>query len=207
MIQNKKLTVNTMVKVAILSVLAFIIMFLEMPIFIFPAFLKIDLSDVPALVAGFALGAPAGIMVELLKNLLHLLRTSTGGVGEFANFIIGCSFVIPAALFYKAKRNKKSAMIGLLMGTIFMSIIGGLANYYVLIPFYKNFMPIDAIISMSAKANDKIVDIKTLILYGVVPFNLVKGVVVSIITLLLYKRISPILKSSDDKVSEKIETN
>lgn len=191
---NKKYSVNTMTKVSILSVIAFIVMFIEAPIFLFPGFLKIDLSDVPALVAGFALGPAAGVAVELLKNILHLLRTSTGGVGEIANFIIGASMVAPAAFIYHKRKDKHGALLGLFIGVIIMSLVGALANYFILIPFYQNFMPIDAIIGMSAKANSLIVDVKTLIIYGVMPFNLFKGLVVSIFTMLLYKRISGLLK-------------
>jgi riboflavin transporter FmnP len=195
MISNKKkYSVNTMTKVSILSVIAFIVMFIEAPIFLFPGFLKIDLSDVPALVAGFALGPAAGVAVELLKNILHLLRTSTGGVGEIANFIIGASMVAPAAFIYHKRKDKHGALLGLFIGVIIMSLVGALANYFILIPFYQNFMPIDAIIGMSAKANSLIVDVKTLIIYGVMPFNLFKGLVVSIFTMLLYKRISGLLK-------------
>lgn len=191
---NKKYSVNTMTKVSILSVIAFIVMFIEAPIFLFPGFLKIDLSDVPALVAGFALGPAAGVAVELLKNILHLLRTSTGGVGEVANFIIGASMVAPAAFIYHKRKDKHGAVVGLFVGVVIMSIVGALANYFILIPFYQNFMPIDAIIGMSAKANSLIVDLKTLIIYGIIPFNLFKGLVVSIFTMLLYKRISGLLK-------------
>lgn len=195
MIRNKKkYSVNTMTKVSILSVIAFIIMFIEAPVFLFPGFLKIDLSDVPALVAGFSLGPVAGILVELLKNMLHLLRTTTGGVGEIANFIIGASMVAPAAFIYHKRRDRHGALLGLLVGVLIMAIVGALANYFVLIPFYQNFMPIDTIIATSAKANSLIVDIKTLIIYGVIPFNLFKGFVISIFTMLLYKRISALLK-------------
>lgn len=194
MISQKKYSVNTMTKISILSVIAFIVMFIEAPVFIFPGFLKIDLSDVPALIAGFALGPVAGVAVELLKNILHLLKTTTGGVGEVANFVIGASMVAPAAYIYHMRKDKHGAIIGLGVGIVIMSIVGALANYYVLIPFYQNFMPLDAIIGMSSKANGAIVDMKTLILYGIIPFNLFKGVIVAIFTMLLYKKISGLLK-------------
>jgi len=194
MISARKMSIGVMTKVSILSVIAFVIMFIETPVFIFPGFLKLDLSDVPALIAGFAMGPLAGVLVELLKNLLHLLRTSTGGVGEVANFVIGAAFVGPAAMIYYKEKTKKNAIIGLTAGIITMAVVGCVANYFVLIPFYQNFMPIDAIIGMSAKANSAIVDIKTLILYGILPFNLFKGVVVSLFTLGIYKKISRILQ-------------
>ena len=194
MISTRKMSIGVMTKVSILSVIAFVIMFIETPVFIFPGFLKLDLSDVPALVAGFAMGPVAGILVELLKNLMHLLRTSTGGVGEIANFVIGSAFVVPAAIIYYKNKTKKHAVIGLIFGIIAMAIVGSFANYFVLIPFYQNFMPIDAIISMSSKANSAIVDVKTLILYGVLPFNIFKGIIVSLFTLGIYKKISGILQ-------------
>ncbi len=188
------LKVNVMTKVAILSVIAFLIMYIEFPIVFFPAFLKIDLSDLPALIAGFALGPVAGIMVELIKNLLHLFQTSTGGVGELANFVIGVALVGPASAIYYRDKSRKSAIVGMLVGIVSMAIVGALANYFVLIPFYQNFMPIDAIIAMGQQANAAIVDVRTLVIYGVVPFNLLKGVVIMIITALIYKKISPLLK-------------
>lgn len=194
MISTRKMSIGVMTKVSILSVIAFVIMFIETPVFVFPGFLKLDLSDVPALVAGFAMGPVAGILVELLKNLMHLLRTSTGGVGEIANFVIGSAFVVPAAIIYYKNKTKKNAVIGLIIGTIVMAIVGSFANYFVLIPFYQNFMPIDAIIAMSAKANSAIVDMKTLILYGILPFNIFKGIIVSLFTLGIYKKISGILQ-------------
>lgn len=194
MISNKKYSVNTMTKVSILSVIAFIVMFIEAPVFIFPGFLKLDLSDVPALIAGFALGPAAGVAVELLKNILHLLRTTTGGVGEIANFVIGASMVAPAAYVYHKRKDRSGAIVGLAIGILVMSIVGALANYFVLLPFYQNFMPLDAIIGMSSAANGAIVDIKTLILYGIIPFNLFKGIIVAIFTMVLYKKMSGLLK-------------
>lgn len=188
-------TVNGLVKISILSVLAYVIMFIELPVFFFPGFLKIDFSDLPALIGGLALGPAAGIMIELIKNLLHFLtKTSTGGVGEFANFLVGIALIIPACVSYHKYRTKKGAMMGIIIGIIAMSIVGGLANYYMLLPFYAKIMPLEQIIAWSAAANSAIVDMKTLVLYGVIPFNLLKGMVVAIFTSFLYKKLSPILK-------------
>lgn len=185
---------NSLVKIALLSVISYILMLIELPIPLFPGFLKIDLSDMPALIGTFALGPAAGVIIELIKNLLHLItKTDTGGVGELANFIIGASLIIPAGVIYAKKRTKSSALIGMLLGTALMGIAGGLANYYILIPFYAKVMPIEQIIAWSASANGAITDLKTLILYAVVPFNLLKGIVISILTILIYKRISHLL--------------
>jgi len=186
---------NALVKISILSVLAYVIMLIEIPVFFFPGFLKIDLSDLPALIGGLALGPVAGIMVELVKNILHFVtKTETGGVGELANFLVGIALIIPASVFYGMHKTKKSAMAGIIIGIFVMAITGGLANYYILLPFYAKMMPLEQIIAWSASANAAIVDLKTLILYAIVPFNILKGIVVAILTSLLYKRISPILK-------------
>ncbi|WP_432662483.1 ECF transporter S component [Wukongibacter baidiensis] len=185
---------NSLVKISLLSVIAYVLMLIELPIPLFPAFLKIDLSDMPALIGAFALGPIAGVMIELIKNLLHFItKTSTGGVGELANFLIGASMVIPAGIFYARSKKKSTALIGMLIGTALMAIVGAIANYYILIPFYSKMMPIDQIIAWSAAANGAITDLKTLILYAVVPFNLIKGAVISVLTILIYKKISHLL--------------
>ena len=188
----KKMSVKMMTKIAMLSVIAFILYFLEIQVPIFPGFLKIDISDLPALIGAFALGPIAGIAIEAIKNILHLLRTTTGGVGEIANFVIGIALVIPAALIYKRAKTKSGAIIGLTVGVITMAVMGGLANYFFLIPFYTNFMPIDAIVGMGTAVNPNINSVVTLILYGIVPFNLFKGLIISVVTMMLYKRMSPI---------------
>lgn len=191
---RKRMSTKLLVKVSILSVLAFVIMFLELPLVIFPDFLKLDFSDLPALIASFSLGPIAGVLVQLIKNLLHfIIMTKTGGIGELANFIIGSALVIPAGFAYTKMKNKKGAIIGLLMGIVSMTVAGALANYFILLPFYAKIMPIDAVISAASQVNSLIVDIKSLIIYAIVPFNILKGVVIAIITTLIYKKISPII--------------
>lgn len=184
---------KVMVKTSMLSVIAFVLMMLESQVPFFPEFLKIDLSDLPALMAGLAMGPLAGVAVEAVKNILHLLMTTTGGVGELANFLVGSSLVVPAAFIYQRKKDKRTALLGLAAGVACMAVVGALANYYILLPFYSTFFPIDAIVAMSAKVNPAIKDMGSLILYAIVPFNLFKGLVLSIITLAVYKRISRIL--------------
>ncbi|SHJ59257.1 ECF transporter S component [Paramaledivibacter caminithermalis] len=185
---------NSLVKISLLSVISYILMLIDPPIPFFPGFLKMDLSDMPALIGTFALGPIAGVIIEFIKNLLHLItRTSTGGVGEFANFLIGSSLIIPSGIFYAKNRKKSTALLGMLLGTILMAIVGGLANYYILIPFYAKVMPLDKIIAWSASANAAIKDLKTLIIYAIVPFNLLKGIIISIFTILIYKKISHLL--------------
>jgi len=184
-----------LVRVAVLSTIAFILMYIELPIPIFPSFLKFDASDIPALLGAFSMGPLAGVVIELLKNILHfaLKGTETGGVGQLANFIIGSAWVIPIGLMYKHSKTKKNAVIGLALGAISMIIAAALANYFILLPFYAKIMPIEAIIGLGSVLNAKIVDFPTLILYGITPFNIFKTVIISIITLAIYKKISPIL--------------
>lgn len=190
---GNKMRLNVMIKVSLMSVIALVLMLLEIGVPIFPGFLKIDLSDLPAMIAGFAFGPIAGILVELLKNVLHLLRTTSGGVGELANFLVGSAFVAPAAIIYFKNKTKKGAIIGLVVGTLGMVIMGVLANKFIILPFYAKVMPLQAIIDMSALANPSIVDINSLILLAIVPFNLLKGILVSVVTVLIYKYVHRLL--------------
>ncbi|MBN2853352.1 MAG: ECF transporter S component [Clostridia bacterium] len=184
--------VKYLTRVAILAAIASILMYLEFPIPFLPPFLKIDLSDFPALVATFSLGPIAGIIVELIKNLVHLVASSSAFVGELANFIIGASFVGTAGLIYKFKKTKTNAAIAMTSGVIVMSVIAVFVNIYILIPLYARAfgMDINAIVAMSQSANKNIVDLKTLIILGITPFNIIKGTLISVITLLSYKKLS-----------------
>jgi riboflavin transporter FmnP len=194
-IMLKGFKLKQLLTITLMAVISFIIMFLEMPLPIFPEFLKVDLSDLPALITGLALGPVAGILVELLKNVLHLLRTSTGGVGELANFLVGVALILPSSIIYKKNQNKKVLIMSLVAGILLMGLVGGLANYFILLPFYQNFMPMAAIIGLGSAVNPAIKDTFTLILYAIVPFNILKGIVVTIFTMALYKRVSPLIKS------------
>lgn len=179
---------------ALLSTLALIFMHLDFPLPIFPSFLKVDLSDLPPLVASFFYGPGTGVLVELVKNLLHLFTTTTAGVGELGNFLVGAAFVAPAGIIYRRHRTKQGALRGLAVGTIFMTVAGGFANYFILIPFYSCLVPIEQLIAMSAAVIPAVHDTFTLVLYGVVPFNLLKGAIISLLTLQLYKRFGRIMR-------------
>lgn len=182
----RKKTVYT-VKIAALSACAFILMLFDFPLPAFPMFLKLDLSDVPALIAAFGLGPASGAVVELVKNLLHLFVSSSIGIGELANFIVGASFAVTAGFVYRYKKTKKGALLSLAAATLAMTLIASLANYYFLIPAYQAFL------KFPDARNSLIVDIRTLVAYGVIPFNLIKGVVISLVVLVLYKKVSPVL--------------
>ena len=176
--RNSKLQLMT--KIGILSALSYMIMFLEFPLPFFPPYLKIDLSDIPAIVGAFAYGPVAGVVIELIKNILHLItKTETGGIGELANFLTGASFVVASSMIYLKNKNRKTAVIGLAVGSVVMTAVMCLANYFILLPFYLGTAPSPEMLA--------------LIWSTTLPFNLIKGVIVSIITILIYKRLSPIL--------------
>ena len=190
--------VRFITQVGMLGAVAVILMAFEIPLPFAPSFYKIDFSEVPALVGCFAMGPAAGVFVELIKIVVHVLisGTSTAGVGDVANFAIGCAFILPAAWIYKRKRSRKSAMIGMAAGTVFMAFIGCFLNAYVLLPAYaKAFsMPIDALVGMGTAVNSHITNLFTFVIFAVAPFNILKGILVSIVVLLIYKKISPILR-------------
>lgn len=201
-IMNKKIiskqvySLQGIVKIALLSAIAVVLTLVSMPIPIFPAFLKIDLGDLPALIGGFALGPVAGIIVEFIKNVFNFIlkNDGTGGVGNLSNFIVGVSFVVPASVIYVKKKTKKRAIIGMVVGVISMVILSSLSNYYVIVPLYAKLFSMDAIMNAMKQANPYIKDMKTYIVYAVIPFNLIKGSIVSLVALLIYKKVSPILK-------------
>lgn len=192
---NRNIKLNQLIKVALLGAIAYVLMFLEFRVPFMPEFLKVDISDLPAVIAAFAIGPIAGAGVELIKNMLHLMQTSTGGVGELANFLVGAAIVVTAGWYYKRNHSFKGAVIGLSLGVLMMALVGALANYFILLPFYAKIMPFEVIIDMSAAVNGSIVDKMTLVLYAIIPFNLMKGVAVSLLTLLIYKRVSPLLNT------------
>lgn len=191
------LTIRIMTQIAVLSAISFILMLFEFPIFFIPNFYKLDLSEVPVLIGTLILGPLAGAIIELIKILLHLAfnGTITAGVGEFANFVIGCALVVPTGIIYKKRKTLKSCIIGLVIGIVTMTVIGSLFNAYVLLPLYsKAIMPLDSIIKMGTQLNPNITGLSTFVLFAVAPFNIIKGILVSVITILLYKRVIPAIK-------------
>ena len=160
-----------------------------------------DLSELPIMICTFYLGPVAGVIAEFLMVILKLLLkgTSTAFVGDFANFAVGCTFVLPASVIYHAKPSRKSALIGMIVGTLTMTVFGIAFNALYLIPKFAQLfhMELDKIVAMGTNVNSRITSLPTLVLYAVVPFNLLKGIVVSALTFLLYKRISPLMHKGD----------
>ncbi len=193
-IQNVRMLTMT----AVLSAIAFVLAFFEFPVPLSPSFARMDLSDLPALIGAFAYGPAAGILIELIKNALQLLSSSTGGIGELANFIMGSSFVAAAGLIYKFHKTKRTAMLACLLASIVMGIVAAIVNYFILLPVFEAFMPLDQLITSFGEFIPFIKTKLDVVLFNAFPFNLLKGIGISIVTMLLYKRITPVLKGSQE---------
>ena len=181
--------------IAICSALAAVLHVLDFPLlFLAPEFYKLDFSELPVMLCGFYLGPAAAVVCEGLKILLKLLMkgTSTAFVGDFANFCVGCSLVLPAVIVYHIKKSRKCAMIGLLVGTVAITIFGSAFNAIYLLPKFAQLygMPLDTIIGMGTKVNSHINDISSFVVLAVAPLNLIKGILISVLTMLLYKRVA-----------------
>ena len=259
--QTKLLSVKNLVTIAVLSAVAAVLMYLEFPLWFAPPFYELDFSEIPVLVGAFSMGPAAGFIIEALKIVLKLLLkgSTTMGVGDWANLLIGCALVIPATLIYMKNRTKKGAILGLLVGTLTMAAVGCFLNAYVLLPTYaqafegawhgflvmglftaavafpifffygkeKGAHPIlmgavveiailavavilmnvlhlfssdslAGLIGMGTAVNPAITGIWSFVLLAVLPFNLLKGFIVSLITVLIYKRIRVIMKAAED---------
>lgn len=197
--ENRLLSTKNVVLMGMFGALAGVLMIFEVPLpFIAPSFYGLDLSEVPILVGTFALGPVAGAVMEVVKILVKLVLkpTSTGFVGEFANLMIGCALIIPAGVIYRFRKTKKGAVTGMAVGTVVMAVVGVVLNALVMIPFYSNFMPLDTIIKAGAAINPAISNVWTFAIICVGPFNIIKGVVVSLVTALVYKRISVIIHNA-----------
>ena len=194
---TRKINVKGIAVSAVCGALGFVLMLLEFPIpIIIPSFIKLDFSEIPALIASFAYGPIYGILVCAVKNLLHLFVTTSGGVGELSNFILGAIFVGAAGIVYSKMHNRKGALIGSLVGAFLMALISVFTNYFIVYPAYVVIygMPMEAILGMYKAllpAADNLW--KALIIFNF-PFNLAKGILDAAVCFLVYKRISPILK-------------
>lgn len=194
---NSKSNVKVMSRIGMLSAVAFLLMFFEFPLtFIAPSFIKLDISDLPAMVGAFTMGSVAGVIISAVKNVLHiaLKGTSTGGVGELSNFIIASVLTGTAGIIYKRDNTFKGAIVGMLFGTVLMTIAAIISNYFVIFPLYANFMPMEAIINAGKAVNANISSLWDMMIYSLVPFNLIKGFLVSIVTMLIYKKISHLFR-------------
>ncbi|RGD74453.1 ECF transporter S component [Anaerofustis stercorihominis] len=191
---RSNLNVRVMVVTAMLSAVSFLLAFLEIPMPLSPSFAMMDLSDLPALIGAFAFAPVTGVVIELIKNGLQLFSTNTGGIGELANFLMGASFVLTAGIIYKRRKTKKTALIACIAASVVMAVVAGLLNYFVLLPMYSVFMPLDQVIAAFGEIIPFIKTKLEVILFSAIPANIIKGLMISVFTMLIYKGVSPILK-------------
>ena len=179
-----------LVGTAMLAAVSVVLMFLAFPVPLMPSFIKLDLAELPALIGAFAYGPLAGAAVCLVKNLVSLMKSSSGGVGTLCNFLLGVCFVVPAGLVYKANRTRKGALIGAAV----MALLSIPVNYYLVYPIYTAFMPMEAIIGMYQAINPRVQNLWQALIWFNCPFTFVKGLISVVITFLIYKPLSPFLK-------------
>ena len=196
--KNKKFGISDITKISILSAISVLLMLIKLPLPFAPSFMEVDIAELPALIGGFAMGPIAGFVIVCIKILLNILITGTKTfyVGELSNLIVSSTFVLTTAIIYQKYKTKKSALLGLLLGSIAMSIIATISNYFVIFPIYANILKLDlnAFVEMVSKINPLVKNYFTLMIFSILPFNLVKTFITSIVTSILYKKISPILK-------------
>ncbi len=198
--EERILSVRKMAGIAMLGAIAGLIMtFLELPVPFAPFFYKIDFSELPALIGTFAYGPVAGVFIEFIKIVLKLIfkSSSTAFVGELANFAVGCTLILPASLIYVWRKNKNTAFIGCAVGTLCMTLFGTAFNAFYLLPKFAEMygMPLDALIAFGTEINPAITDVTSFVILAVAPLNLIKGGLVAVLTLAVYKPLSPVLKA------------
>ena len=193
--QNSTTKVRALTGTAMLGAVAAVLMYLEFPIPIMPAFVKLDISELPALIASFAYGPVSGVLVCLIKNLIKLPSTSTAAVGELFNFVMGALFVGVAGIVYKRNKTRKGAIIGSLLGALVMAVVSVPYNYFIVYPAYVVLynLPLEAIIGMYQAINPNVNGLLTCLLVFNLPFTFVKGALDSALCFLIYKPLSPIL--------------
>lgn len=189
---SKQLPVQYLTRIAVLAAISAVLYMIEIPVV---AFYKLDLSNLPVMLGAFSMGPVPGLLILGVKSLLGLLHSSSGGVGELADFIMGAALILPAELIYRREKSRNSALIGMAVGTVCMIIVAVLTNWKIMIPFYMSAfgMPMEAVIGMATKVLPFVDTEWKLLLCITAPFNLLKGFVLSLLTFLLYKRLSPLL--------------
>ena len=197
---NTTSATRTMVSVGMLGAISVVLMLVEFPLpFIAPGFYKLDFSEIPVLIGSFMLGPCAGVIIEAVKVILHFCMkgTTTAFVGDFANFILGCMYVVPASIIYHTKKTRKMAIISLVAGGAILVVAGMLLNAWYLLPKYSELygMPMDVLIAMGTKVNASIKDVFSFVALAVAPFNIIKALIDGTLTVILYKYLSHQLKA------------
>ena len=198
-VSRKNANVRKMTMTAMLAAVATVLMFFSFSVPLMPSFIKLDFSELPALIAAFAFGPVSGVTVCLVKNLVNVLFTTTGGVGELSNFVLGASFVFTAGLVYRYKKNRIGALTGSVIGAAVMAIISVFSNYYVVYPVYTAFMPMETILGMYRAINPGVETLWDALLRFNMPFTFIKGMCSTAMAFVIYKPLSPILKGLNKK--------
>ncbi len=193
LMKNQK--IRNIAVTAVMAAVSTVLMFLSFSVPLVPSFLKFDFSELPALLTGFALGPVYGVAVCLVKNVVNVFFTTTFGVGELSNFILGCMFVVPAALIYRHKKTRLTAFVGSTVGAFAMAAFSFVTNYFFIYPIYGKVMGgIDKIVALYTAILPGVTELWQALVIFNVPFTFVKGLVSVVISMLIYKKLSPILK-------------
>ena len=205
-VNKRKENIRKLCVIGIMSAVSAVLMMLSFNIPIMPSFIKMDFSELPALITAFSIGPIAGVIVCLLKNLINLPFSTTAGVGELSNFVLGVALVLPAGLIYKKMKTRAGALIGSSIGSLIMAVFSIPWNYFVTYPAYVKILnfPLEAILGMYKAINPNVNGLLQALLIFNLPYTFCKGLVISLLTFLLYKRLSPIIKGK--KKEKKGET-
>ena len=195
-VNKRSQNVRFIVMTGVLSAVATVLMMLSFSVPFMPSFIKMDFSELPALIASFSMGPISGVMVCLIKNLINLPMTTTGGVGELSNFLLGVCLVLPAGLVYRFRKNRRAAFLAALAGAAIMGLASLPLNYFLTYPIYAKILPIEAIVGMYQAIFPGVDGLFSCLLIFNVPYTFLKGLIDTLLTFVLYKRISPLIKGS-----------
>lgn len=204
----KKSVIFKIAFTAIMSAAAAALMLLEIVVPVMPSFIKFDFSDFPGLFTGMAIGPLWGVLVCLVKNLIHIPMGSTGGIGEIANFVIGAVYVFVASFIYKRMNKRVGILIGGLAGSVAMAVAAFPVNYFVVYPLYMKFMPLESIINAYQKINPNVNGLASALLIFNTPFNVIKGLIITAITFAAYSALAPLIervKAKTEKPAESVD--
>ena len=194
--KTHRIPTRTIAMTGMLSAVSTVLMFFSFSVPFMPSFIKMDFSELPALIASFAIGPLSGAAVCLVKNLVNLFFTTTGGIGELSNFLLGVFFVVPAGIIYKIKKDRLGAFIGSIVGAAAMAGLSVASNYFIVYPIYTKFMPLEAIIEAYQAIFSGVTSLLDCLIIFNMPFTFLKGLCSVAITFLIYKHISPIIKGT-----------
>ena len=191
---RNRVNIRKMTMTALLGAISAVLMLFSFKVPLMPSFISMDFSELPALIAAFSLGPVSAVVVGLIKNRLNLDASQTGGVGELSNCLLGCCFVLPAGLSYRYRKTRASALIGALAGAVAMAVLSVFTNYFIVYPIYTQFMPMEAIMGMYQAINPKVENLWQALWVFNMPFTFIKGMCSVIVTMLVYKKLSPLLQ-------------